>query len=365
LDLDWTPSRLDAVEWLLSQEGLALSVPALAVGLFAFGRGLIAYRDESRVADIATSPIGSLPAGEVRVSGIIEPAEVTLVSPLQSAPCVYYRAIVRERRGNTQRTILAQERAVSFRVRDRGGSVRVVPRDVDWNVSSRFSEQTALDGDPPVGLALNRGPATTVALPQEREAAIAELLTIHQAVPDPGAILGGAMEGGRRHYEEARLEPGEIVTIVGAARPYRDLAEQLAGPSSGEDPELAADYAAALAAGRLETSPEKAWGNAAIPGFGIGRPSRPPELDPEADPETVAPAPEARAAAASAAERFEIRPDELVLGPSEDGRLVVYEGPPGDAVARERSTFLIGLLGAALAILAALLAAAQLSGALA
>jgi hypothetical protein len=352
------------VEWLLSAQGLALSLPALAVGLLFFGRGLVAYRDEARVADIATSPIGTLPAGEVRVSGVIEPAEVTLVSPLQSAPCVYYRATIKERRGDSQRTVLAQERAVSFRVRDSGGSVRVVPRSVDWNVGNRFSEQTALDGDPPVGLALNRGPTTTIALPEDRDAAIADLLTVHQPAADPDAMLGAVREGGWRHYEEARLEPGEIVTVVGAARPYRDLEEQLARPARTEDPELAADLAEATAAGRLADTPEKAWGNAAIPGFGIGRPTRPPQLDPEADPEPVAAAPEARAAEEGAAARFEIGPDELVLGPSEDGVLVVYEGPPAQAVARERGTFLIGLLGAALAILAALLAAAQLSGVL-
>ena len=42
---------------------------------------------------------------------------------------------------------------------------------------------------------------------------------------------------------------------------------------------LAAELAAAGAAGTLLT-PEEAWGNAAIEGFGIGRPVRAPELDP-------------------------------------------------------------------------------------
>jgi hypothetical protein len=352
------------VEWLLSAQGLALSLPALAVGLLLFGRGLIAYRDEARVADIATSPIATLPAGEVRVSGVIEPAEVTLVSPLQSAPCVYYRATIKERQGEGQRTVMAQERAVSFRVRDGGGSVRIVPKGVDWNVSSRFSEQTALDGDPPAGLMINHGSSTTVAMPEDREAAIADLLTIHQPATDPDAMLGATRGGGWRHYEEARLEPGETVTVVGAARPYRDLEQQLTRSARVEDPELAADLETATAAGRLTDTPEKAWGNAAIPGFGIGRPTRPPQLDPEADLEPVVPGPQARAAEAGVAARFEIGPDELVLGPSEDGKLVVYEGPPAEAVARERGTFLLGLLGAALAILAVLLAAAQLSGVL-
>ena len=40
----------------------------------------------------------STAAGEVRISGVIEPAEVVLVSALQSARCVYYRAIGRRRR---------------------------------------------------------------------------------------------------------------------------------------------------------------------------------------------------------------------------------------------------------------------------
>ena len=43
------------------------------------------------------------------------------------------------------------------------------------------------------------------------------------------------------------------------------------------------NVAEARAAGILRATPEEAWGNAAIPGFGIGRPTRPPELDPGAD----------------------------------------------------------------------------------
>ena len=58
------------------------------------------YREATRIGDTATSRIASLAAGEVQVSGVIEPAELTLISPLQSTPCVYYRATV-ERRGTT------------------------------------------------------------------------------------------------------------------------------------------------------------------------------------------------------------------------------------------------------------------------
>ena len=65
-----------------------------------------------------TSAIASLAAGEVRVSGVIEAAELTLVSPLQSQPCVYYRAVVARGDGTTGRCGFLEERAVGFRVRD-------------------------------------------------------------------------------------------------------------------------------------------------------------------------------------------------------------------------------------------------------
>ena len=47
------------------------------------------------IGDTSTSLVASIAAGEVRLSGVIEAAEVSLVSPLQSRPCVYYRATVR------------------------------------------------------------------------------------------------------------------------------------------------------------------------------------------------------------------------------------------------------------------------------
>ena len=63
-------------------------------GLILLARGLSGYRSLVRVGDISTSTIASLAAGEVRVSGIVEPAELTLVSLLQSVPCVYYSSTV-------------------------------------------------------------------------------------------------------------------------------------------------------------------------------------------------------------------------------------------------------------------------------
>ncbi|HSK51205.1 MAG TPA: hypothetical protein VLA44_00505, partial [Clostridia bacterium] len=69
----------------------------LVAGLTLLARGFGSYRTATRVGDIGTSRIASMAAGEVRVSGAVEPAEVLLVSALQSAPCVYFRATVRKR----------------------------------------------------------------------------------------------------------------------------------------------------------------------------------------------------------------------------------------------------------------------------
>ena len=96
------------------------------------------------------------------------------------------------------------------------------------------------------------------------------------------------MDTGSRRYREARLEPGDLVTIVGTALPFghlrdpdgADRLDRFGDPFVAlDDPILAAEIAAARAAGTLLT-PEEAWGNAGIEGFGIGRPVRAPELDP-------------------------------------------------------------------------------------
>lgn len=57
-------------------------------GLWLLARGLTGYRDAIRIGDTATSRIATLAAGEVQVSGAIEPAELTLISPLRSTTCV-------------------------------------------------------------------------------------------------------------------------------------------------------------------------------------------------------------------------------------------------------------------------------------
>src|SRR3970040_1244227 len=73
---------------------LMLAVAGVLAGLALLWRGFVAHGTAIRVADTATSRIATLAAGEVRGSGVVEPAEVTLVSPLQRIECVWYRSRV-------------------------------------------------------------------------------------------------------------------------------------------------------------------------------------------------------------------------------------------------------------------------------
>jgi hypothetical protein len=125
-----------------------------------------------------------------------------------------------------------------------------------------------------------------------------------------------------------------------------------------DDPEVLASVAEARAAGILVGDPAEAWGNAAIPGFGIGRPVRDPELDANAARPVLA---DAQAAAGYEA-RFHIPGDALVLASAPDVPLLIAHGVPGAAVERHQDRFIGGLLGAVLAIASALVLAFALTG---
>ncbi len=108
----------------------ALSGIGIVGGLSLLGRGMRGHGTADRITDTSTSVIASIAAGEVRVTGVIEAAEVTLVSLLQSVACVYYRAVVDvDRDSMTSEGGLVEERAVGFRVRDDSGTLRIFPRD--------------------------------------------------------------------------------------------------------------------------------------------------------------------------------------------------------------------------------------------
>jgi hypothetical protein len=311
--------------WLL----LGLALGGVAAGLTLLWRGLVAHGTGIRVSDTGSSRIATLAAGEVRVSGLVEAAEVTIISPLQGATCVWYRARVSSGDTNTgPAAAWSDERGVGFRVADGSGSIRVFPRNAQLDVTDRLDAATGILGDEPAGL---RG--------------------------GPDVPIETAMGGGRRRYLEARLEPGDLVTIVGSAVPFGQLADPVAADSlavggvGGDDPEVAADVAEARASGLLVAA-DDAWGNAAIAGFGVGRPVREPELDPGAERPVLASPDEA----AAIQRAWDLAPDELVLASGPDGQLLIAAGSPGEIEVRHRDRYVVGLLGAALAIGSALAA---------
>ncbi|HEX5826148.1 MAG TPA: hypothetical protein VFY23_01390 [Candidatus Limnocylindrales bacterium] len=337
---------------------LALSLLGIGGGILLLVRGFAGYGSAARVGDTATSRIATLAAGEVRLTGVIEPAEVTITSPLQGRPCVWYRARVSSGRDEPD---FAEERAIGFRLRDGSGTIRVFPRGARIDAPDRLDETDSLLGERPVGVTWPWAAPPGVTIPGDREAQIAALLTVRAAEP----VDDGPADTRRRRYTEARLEPGDLVTVVGTALPFGHLADphgsdrldRQGDPLAGlDDPEVAASIAEAREAGIL-VSPEEAWGNAAIPGFGIGRPVRDPELD-----EGVARPVLATAEEAAAIERtWDLEPDLLVLAAAPDSPLLIAAGAPSEVVAREEGRFLLGLLGALLAIGSAVVGAITLT----
>ena len=352
------------------------SIAGIGGGLWLLVRGFGGHRRAGRLDDTGTSRIATLAVGEVRVTGRVEPAELALTSPLQSRRCVYFRSQVSQQHGRSTRTVLDEERAVGFRVRDDSGAIRVFPRGANWDAPPVFKEGDELSGDRPPGLALRSGSAIGPGM-LEREDLVAQLLTVRPSFggSDFGTIGASRLSiisgtgRGRHEYEEARIEVGDTVTIIGTALRFDQLpdpdgadlveASAIGGPMAVMgDLEIAADLDAARTAGTLASSPDEAWGNAAIPGFGIGQPVRAPDLDPEATPESIVDA--------QTAERFtrtfEIAPGELVLAIGPDRPMLVSLGPPSVAVARGQDQFLVGLLGAVVAIGSALVLAITATG---
>jgi hypothetical protein len=342
----------------------ALSAAGVLLGLIALGRGLLSYRSSMRLGDTSTSTIRSLAAGEVRISGIVEPAELTLVSLFQSIPCVYYRSGV-DRAGDVSPLDvddLNEERSIGFRVRDRTGTIRVFPRGARVDAPLRFDEEVGSMGGEPPGLALRVGPATRTTEP-DRASAIASVGQVHD--PNSDSVLPGlgARERHGHRYREHRLEPGDAVTIVGRALPFSDLADPVNADFGVEmdlrpdDQAVMADLAEARAAGLLTLDPATAWGNAAIPGFGIGRPVSAPRLDPAANRLQIAASEEAT----RARETFEVAPGTLVMASSAEVPLLIAYGTPGAVVQRSQQTLAIGLLGAVLAIVSAMVLGVTIS----
>ena len=341
----------------------------IVAGLWLLVRGMRGYGTATLIGDTATSHISTLAAGEVQVSGVVEPAEMTLISALQSTPCVYYHSTIGpEGEYPEAMHTFEEERAIGFRVRDGSGEVRVFPRGARWDAPTRYDESTGFSGYQPPGLNLRTGPAISTA-ELDRASAIAALTTMpKQPDFDPLVILGGGSTGyGRRsgqrlRYREQRLEPGDAITIVGRALPFSDLddpteADVAEGSLATDDPEVTGDIAEAREAGLLAGSPEEAWGNAAIPGFGIDRPARAPDLDTRAHPPTLAGTSET----ARFMRTFSIPPETLVLATTHDLPLLIAFGVPQAVIGRQQGRFVVGLLGAILAIGSAMVLALMLA----
>ena len=336
----------------------------IAFGLVLLVKGMAGQRRAARIGDMGSSTISSIAVGEVRISGVVEPAELTLTSPLQSRTCVYYRAKVSESQGRSERTILDEERAVGFRVRDASGDVRVFPRDAHFLVPDAFKEGTGVMGDEPPGLHIRTGGAFQAGF-VDREVQIAELLTVHTSSDAPGTDGGslgglstlGFAPGGRRDYEEARIEPGDIVTIVGMALPFDQLADPCRRRRRGR---------------RLGVCGNRRPRDRRRPGRGSGRRhprdrSRPkPGATPrsrasgsagrrarrELDPAATRPCRSRTADEAALAERtFEIAPDDArPRGRAGVPLLVVARLARARSWAAQRRPVPVGLLGAILAI---------------
>ena len=350
----------------------------LVGGIVLFVRGLVAYRRDRLISSVATSSLDGIAAGEVRVTGVVEAIEQTLVSPLQSKPCVWYRSRI-ETTGDNSRVIFDEERAQEFRLRNDTGRIRVVPRGARWEIGAVYDERTSLTGGEPPGLHrrsgaafapdLERDPATMTDI--ERQAAAQALLTVQR--PDPARSLdpddGAERFGmylsnqGSKRYLEARLEPGQTVTILGQAWPWGEVRETVLAwdPGSNVERDIAGDLAEARAQGLLLGSPEEAWGNAAIPGFGIGQPTVAPELDPRATPIE---APEDPTVHKEALAKYHIPDEELVLSRGLRGGLAIYMGSPAEATQHHDLAFLVGLIGAVMAAVCAFALGALLTGTL-
>lgn len=343
---------------------LAAAAAAVIGGLVLLVRGFGGYRTAARVGDTSTSRIATLAAGEVRISGTVEPAEVTITSRLQGRECVWYRSRVTSS-ADEGRRLVDEERAVGFRVTDGTASIRVFPRGARVDAPVRLDESDSAFGEPPPSVTMRPGTSSDPRIAGDREAQVAALLTVRAPEPavDVDVVAGGR---GRRRYEEARLEVGDVVTVVGTALPFghlddpdgADHLDRYGDPLAAlDDPEVAMNIAEAREAGIL-TTPEEAWGNAAIPGFGIGRPVREPELDPGA----TMPALATPAEAERIERTFDLEPDLLVVAAVPDAPLLIAHGAPGEVVAREEGRFLLGLLGAVLAIGGAIGLALVLAG---
>ena len=206
---------------------------------------------------------------------------MTLVSLLQSVPCVYYRATIGNggeragprsglHRGALDRVPRPRRDGQHAGLPARGAVRRAGPlrgRDRHGRATSRPGSTSAAAGRP-------SWPRSTARV------AVAELLRVHE--PGRPAPVAGLRD--RRRPAVVSREPAGAGRPghdrrAGAAvlRPGRSRSAPTSGPAAdlaGDDPEIAADLAAARAAGTLADDPARGLGQRRDPGLRDRAPGR-------------------------------------------------------------------------------------------
>ena len=329
----------------------------VVAGLVLLARGLIDYRSSVRVGDTSTSAISSLAAGEVRISGVVEAAEMTLVSLLQGVACVYYRATIG--RGGDVSPVesgFTEERSIGFRVRDATGAIRVFPRGARFDAAVRFNEETGAMGDEPPGLAIRTGAATRLSeliatrrLPSSCGCATRMTTAIDRPRCATATVHGGIAKHVSSPVTRSRSSvapcPSRILPTRWRPTPASRPTSSTATPRSRRT---------WLRLERPASSPPIPRTPGATPrsrGSGSAGRSTTPEIDPAANALPLATPEEA----AQAERTFEIAPDTLVLASSAEVPLLIAYGDAGRGRgARASCVHALGLLGAILAIASAM-----------
>ena len=204
----------------------------------------------------------------------------------------------------------------------------------------------------------------------DREAAIAALLAVPANPPSESALsvlagTSGSLYGSsdqRRRYREAILAPGDAVTIVGRALPFSDLADPteadvaIGSDLAADDPEVLGDIAEARQAGLLERRPRRPGATPrSRASASASRCVRPSSTLRRTSCRSPPPAKRPRPSAGS-------RSHPTASSSRAPGvPLLIAHGVPGAAVERHEGRFLVGLLGAILAIASAMALALMLS----
>ena len=354
---------------------LALAGGGVIGGMVLLGRGFAGYREAARISDTSPSRIASIAVGEVLVSGVVEAgrADPRLAAPERAVrvlPGADRRAGRRRRNGRLPRG--GGGRIPDPRRQRRASRVsarRPVRRPGPLRGANGCARGDAVRPPHPVGPGLRTGPGSRVPdrgapdgpagrrrAARRRRRPMAGL----RLRPSRGRAARAELHRGTDRARRGRHghRPGDALRSARGPRRRRTPTTRLC--SLANDPEIAADLAAARAAGTLASDPEEAWGNAAIPGFGIGRPVREPELDDAATDLPLATPDDA----ARFKRTFEIAPDALILAASPDARSSSPSARRRSRPAARSASSSLGLLGAVVAIGSAMALALMLGGGL-